>query len=369
MMSIVTIIFFFQSMYLGEFYTDNKISNLSDNLNGIAKQYAKNEWNNETLAREMSKFSDANNANINLVYDYQNDFESFINDTGAKNDNKIFIVTILINDNYYDTYIDNEIIENALDGQMVLKYDEIDIRAYKEDDELITLTKINGYDLGNEIEGEFGTLIIGTGKIVDIKLISEGYLDNSYLENSYWENDILIDSYVIEGNIFDMYGEFNNSVNDISYRINAVPFVNNKEVYMIKNIIDPLGKQGYFLVESSLQPVDEVIKVFNKYYIIFYILSAIIALVISKFYSQYISKPVLKLTSTANDMANMNFDLRLDEGREDELGDLARSLNSLSTNLDTALQDLKEANEQLVFDIEKEKKQDLIRKEFVAYIP
>ncbi|MEA1961219.1 MAG: HAMP domain-containing sensor histidine kinase [Bacillota bacterium] len=47
---------------------------------------------------------------------------------------------------------------------------------------------------------------------------------------------------------------------------------------------------------------------------------------------------------------------------------MAESLNILSRKLDTSLKDLQEANEQLLEDMEKERQQELKRKEFVASV-
>ncbi len=64
----------------------------------------------------------------------------------------------------------------------------------------------------------------------------------------------------------------------------------------------------------------------------------------------------------------MDFTIKSPLRREDELGLLSNSLNILSCNLDDALSELKEANKQLVLDMEKEKKQEQVRKEFVANV-
>ena len=53
-------------------------------------------------------------------------------------------------------------------------------------------------------------------------------------------------------------------------------------------------------------------------------------------------------------MAELDFSGQCNTTREDELGCLAKSLNSLSASLSTALNDLKTANQQLKTDIEKE---------------
>ena len=64
-------------------------------------------------------------------------------------------------------------------------------------------------------------------------------------------------------------------------------------------------------------------------------------------------------------MSQMNFNEKCKIDREDEIGNLASTLNFLSSNLDGALQDLKEKNKKLEEDIEKERNLEIMRKDFV----
>ncbi|SPF55432.1 Integral membrane sensor signal transduction histidine kinase (fragment) [Candidatus Desulfosporosinus infrequens] len=67
-------------------------------------------------------------------------------------------------------------------------------------------------------------------------------------------------------------------------------------------------------------------------------------------------------------MADLDFSEEVTVTSNDELGSMAVSLNRLSKNLRTSLTELKNANEQLQLDIEKEKDREIIRKEFVASV-
>ncbi|MDF2644746.1 MAG: sensor histidine kinase [Paenibacillus sp.] len=67
-------------------------------------------------------------------------------------------------------------------------------------------------------------------------------------------------------------------------------------------------------------------------------------------------------------MVNLDFSEEVPVKSMDEFGSMAISLNRLSKNLGTSLNELKIANEQLQHDIEKEKLLEVMRKEFVASI-
>jgi signal transduction histidine kinase len=65
-------------------------------------------------------------------------------------------------------------------------------------------------------------------------------------------------------------------------------------------------------------------------------------------------------------MSNLDFSQKCEINRKDEIGVLADSINKLSASLDTALTELKTTNEQLVSDIEKERKLEKMRQDFVS---
>ena len=78
------------------------------------------------------------------------------------------------------------------------------------------------------------------------------------------------------------------------------------------------------------------------------------------------TKTLVQMNDITRDMARLNFDKKLPETGSNEIGQLARSINTLSTSLDATLQDLREKNLQLEKDIEHEKKLEEMRKQFVS---
>lgn len=119
---------------------------------------------------------------------------------------------------------------------------------------------------------------------------------------------------------------------------------------------------------SSLQPVNEAVQVIKSFYLYFYIGAIITILLLSLIYSNMIAKPLIKITKTASKMANLDFNEECVIKSEDELGNLAASLNLLSKNLNESLTSIKDANTELEKDIEKEKKLAEMRKDFVASV-
>ena len=65
-------------------------------------------------------------------------------------------------------------------------------------------------------------------------------------------------------------------------------------------------------------------------------------------------------------MAQLDFKVQSTLKREDEIGILSGSLNTLAANLDSALTELKETNKKLKSDMEKEREQEKKRMEIFA---
>lgn len=141
--------------------------------------------------------------------------------------------------------------------------------------------------------------------------------------------------------------------NEIRYILSAIP--NNQRGEIIFAI-------------SSLQPVNEASSVIKEFYFYFYIGAIILIIILSLIYSNMVSKPLIQLNNTAKKMASLNFSEKCIVNSEDEIGNLAATLNFLSYNLNEALTSLKDANIKLEEDIEKERQMEKVRKEFVAAV-
>lgn len=137
----------------------------------------------------------------------------------------------------------------------------------------------------------------------------------------------------------------------------------NKDLVCIK-----LDDNKLIIGTTSLQPIDEGISVIEEFYKYFYVVAIFIILVLSFIYSIMITNPLRRINSTAKKMSNLDFSEKCEVVSEDEIGNLAITLNFLSENLYRALSSLQRANIQLQKDIERERKVEEVRKEFVAAV-
>jgi signal transduction histidine kinase len=133
--------------------------------------------------------------------------------------------------------------------------------------------------------------------------------------------------------------------------------------------ISPNSARGEIIFAlSSLQPVNEALGVIEKIYLYFSIGAVIFMLILAFVYSNMIAKPLLRISKVATRMAKLDFSEKCEVKSQDEIGNVAESLNFLSQNLDITLSELKEANTKLEEDIEKERNLERIRREFVAAV-
>lgn len=133
--------------------------------------------------------------------------------------------------------------------------------------------------------------------------------------------------------------------------------------------ITPNSKNGEIVFAiSSLQNVSEAAMVINQFYIYFFAGAIVIVLALSLVYSNMIAKPLVRINRVATKMANLDFSEECRVNSNDEIGNVAASLNFLSENLDKALTSLRKANAKLEEDIEKERNLEKMRKEFVASV-
>lgn len=146
-------------------------------------------------------------------------------------------------------------------------------------------------------------------------------------------------------------------------------YILNNSVYNVRNIVCvfPNNEKGEVIFAvSSLQPVNEASSVIKQFYVYIYIAAFVIIIILSLIYSNMISKPLIRLNKTASKMVNLNFSEKCIVNDNDEIGNLGNTLNFLSENLNKTMNSLREANEKLKNDIEKERKLEKMRKEFVG---
>lgn len=124
---------------------------------------------------------------------------------------------------------------------------------------------------------------------------------------------------------------------------------------------------GYHLeITSQKDPIQENAQLATSVTTALSVAALLLSLVFISLYAKRFTKPLIKMSEVTEKMSRLDFSEKLDIKRKDEIGALSENINRLSASLDTALAELKETNEGLRQDIEKEHAVDNMRKEFIS---
>ncbi|MTI46267.1 MAG: HAMP domain-containing histidine kinase [Firmicutes bacterium] len=149
---------------------------------------------------------------------------------------------------------------------------------------------------------------------------------------------------------------------------NAKPFKHTEEFSTIENfaeykiIIKPIvenGVVGYIFAMTSLQPVDEAISVIRQFYPYFFGFTFLGIILLAFVFSKWLAKPMILINQITEKIANLDFSGKLPVSSEDEIGQLSRNINHLSSQMEEYIGQLEK-------DLDKEKQLENTRKEFIA---
>ncbi|HBG4646162.1 TPA: HAMP domain-containing histidine kinase [Clostridioides difficile] len=134
-----------------------------------------------------------------------------------------------------------------------------------------------------------------------------------------------------------------------------------KKVFLLSKLSGALIILFYLVVEEF--------SINSKFeFWIWFIMLVIFIMSIDFLLGKFISEPITSINKSAKSMSQLDFSNPCTVNTNDEFGELSRSLNTMSTNLQQALSDLESANIQLEKDVNKERMLLEQRKELVDTI-
>ena len=230
--------------------------------------------------------------------------------------------------------------------------------------------------------------------VVNSQMLDKVYLWNEELslkqmaqdaENYTGDYHALLSEYEIKNNVsIDLYDNNDNYVYE-----GSGSFISGKKLIVVSRTEDEDGSyfnilqeedsttqyilygkdfnNGYHIeITSQKDVIQENASIATRVTTMISVVALLLSLLYISGYSKRFTKPIIKITEAANKMSNLDFSEKCDIDRNDEIGVLSDSINKLSASLDTALTELKTTNEQLVSDIEKERKIEKMRQDFVS---
>nr|MBP3599081.1 HAMP domain-containing protein [Eubacterium sp.] len=133
-------------------------------------------------------------------------------------------------------------------------------------------------------------------------------------------------------------------------------------------LVGGVGNEYWIYLRSNYQSIRESAAISNEFLTYAGMVVIVLCVVIMIFISKQYTKPILELAKLAKKMEELNFDVRYEENRKDEIGVLGHSMNSLSDKLEETISELKTANNELELDIQRKSEQEEMRREFLANV-
>ena len=125
---------------------------------------------------------------------------------------------------------------------------------------------------------------------------------------------------------------------------------------------------GYFLyIKLPLQFIYDSVKISNTFLYLIGGATVIISGIVTMFIAKRFTEPILELNDIAKRMAKLDFSKKYQEnGAEDEINNLGKSINEMSRKLETTIKQLRTSNTELERDIEEKSKIDEMRRTFIS---
>lgn len=162
------------------------------------------------------------------------------------------------------------------------------------------------------------------------------------------------------------------------------PIIRNREVIDSRTILEmehdqdlkidfmairhQMKNDDILIIKQPLSLVSESVNVTGRFIIFTGILSLAAGCLWAFFFAKKFTSPILDLNRIAQSMSQLDFSQKCIINRSDEIGELGKNINHLSYQLDTAISQLSQKNQQLMADVEKERKLDTMRKNFVSSV-
>lgn len=154
-----------------------------------------------------------------------------------------------------------------------------------------------------------------------------------------------------------------------------------KDNYVIQTSFNIYDEQSYLelignddnymfniIIQVPLESISKNVAISNRFFVIVGIVAAILGGIIAFFAAVQFTEPIKRLSVTAEAMAEMNFEVKYETKKNDEIGLLGSSINKMSDNLKHYISDLKSANLELKKDIRRREEMDNMRKDFVSNV-
>jgi len=129
-----------------------------------------------------------------------------------------------------------------------------------------------------------------------------------------------------------------------------------------------LPDDSFFMLRTGIESLKISADIANRFLLYVGLGAIVICAVAIYLITRRISKPILELASISEKMSDMDFSEKYNGKSKTEIAVLGNSINTMSSNLEKAIEDLKKANAELQKDNELKTQIDEMRKEFISNV-
>ena len=130
----------------------------------------------------------------------------------------------------------------------------------------------------------------------------------------------------------------------------------------------PYMKDRYIEIITPLSFIQEGLEISTRYHLLIIILALIIGSSMSFIFSKKMTDPILELKEITQRISLLDFNIKFEKERKDEIGELGYAINKMGGTLEKNIDEINKVNKKLMEDIENEKRLDKLRKEFIASV-
>lgn len=153
---------------------------------------------------------------------------------------------------------------------------------------------------------------------------------------------------------------------------------NNEYVFKEITLLDYMGKvlilfmpymrDRYIEIITPLSFIQEGLEISTRYHLLIIVLALIIGSSMSFVFSKKMTDPILELKEITQRISLLDFNIKFEKERKDEIGELGYAINKMGGTLEKNIDEINKVNKKLMEDIENEKRLDKLRKEFIASV-
>lgn len=131
-----------------------------------------------------------------------------------------------------------------------------------------------------------------------------------------------------------------------------------------KTVFQNSGETYSLITNSAASTVDQLSGVFSRVLPYVILIIFLLSVLTSVLFSRMIAKPIVNISNISQKMTQLDMSWRCKVTRSDEIGTLAANLNLMAAELGHTLSELQSANEKLMDDIARERRQEKQRLDF-----